>query len=51
MTTECGCTPGTYEDGWQEHRSDTCEAQEREAWRAATQMAMARAIREEEEHA
>lgn len=48
-TPVCGCTPGSYENGWQEHRSETCEAQEREAWRSAVYLTWARQLRRDEE--
>ena len=35
----CGCTPGTYDNGWQEQRSPECVAREMEAWRAACDLA------------
>jgi hypothetical protein len=32
MTAPCGCKPGTYEDGWQEERSEACQRAESEAF-------------------
>jgi hypothetical protein len=32
MTAPCGCKPGTYEDGWQEVRSEACQRAESEAF-------------------
>ena len=30
---KCGCTPGTYENGWRETRSEACIEAEMKAWR------------------
>lgn len=32
MTTRCACTPGTFEDGWQEVRCDACLDEELKVW-------------------
>jgi hypothetical protein len=29
---DCGCKPGSYEDGWQEQRSEACEKAEMAGW-------------------
>lgn len=29
---KCGCTPGTYENGWMEKRSQACLDAEMKAW-------------------
>jgi hypothetical protein len=29
---DCGCKPGTYEDGWQEQRSPACQRAESAAF-------------------
>ena len=31
-TDRCACKPGTYEDGWQEVRSEACQRAESEAF-------------------
>lgn len=33
--TNCGCLPGTYENGWHEIRCEECVAEERAAWERA----------------
>ncbi len=30
--SKCGCSPGSYDDGWHEKRSAECSRAEREAW-------------------
>lgn len=39
MLSECGCKPGTYENGWQEKRSEACVRAEREAFARAIRVA------------
>ena len=34
MAVTCGCTPGSFEDGWREQRSAECVAVEIAGWSA-----------------
>ena len=39
MIAECGCHPGTSENGWHETRSEECRQVEREDWARACRIA------------